>query len=55
MPLVFDKLTDRAIVVLDDFNTDEEKAMVNLWVKEFKGFDREKIKTEKETMILRKK
>lgn len=55
MPLLFEKLSDRAIVVLDDFNTDEEKAMVDLWVKEFKGFDREKIKTEKETMILRKK
>ncbi|HEY9708969.1 MAG TPA: class I SAM-dependent methyltransferase [Oculatellaceae cyanobacterium] len=55
LPLLFDSLSDDAIILLDDADRKDEEQIVNLWLKQFPGFELEKIATEKGTAILRKK
>jgi predicted O-methyltransferase YrrM len=55
LPLLFDSLSDEAIIILDDADRKDEKNIVELWLKQFNCFEVEKIDTEKGTVILHRK
>jgi predicted O-methyltransferase YrrM len=55
LPLLLDSLSDDAVILLDDADRKDEAKIVDLWLKQFSGFDLEKIDTEKGTAILRRK
>ncbi len=55
LPLLFDSLSDNAIIVLDDADRKDEEQIVKRWLEQFQGLELEKIATEKGTAILRKK
>ena len=55
LPLLFESLSDDAIILLDDADRKDEQQIVTLWLKQFPDFELEKIATEKGTAILRKK
>jgi predicted O-methyltransferase YrrM len=55
LPLLFDSLSDDAIIILDDADRKDEKDIVELWLKQFNCFEVERIDTEKGTVILHKK
>ncbi len=52
MPILFNQLSDDAIIVLDDALREDEKQVVELWLKEFNCFQFESIDSEKGTIIL---
>ena len=54
LPLLFDKLSDEAIIILDDGIREDEKEIVRLWLKEFEGLSAVLKHTEKGTYIIRK-
>ncbi|MEO0393151.1 MAG: class I SAM-dependent methyltransferase [Pseudomonadota bacterium] len=54
LPLLADRLTDRAVVVLDDANRVGEQQTLQRWTQEFPGWQVEMVATEKGTAILRR-
>jgi len=54
LPLLMKKLSDRAVIVLDDGVRKDEREIVRRWLKEFAGFRSEYLQTEKGTFILRR-
>lgn len=54
LPLLADRLSDRAVIVLDDFFRHSEREILALWLRRFPGFTHQIISTEKGTLILRK-
>lgn len=52
LPVVYDKLSNNAIVILDDYNREEEREVVNRWLKEYPDFTLEEIKTDKGLAVL---
>ena len=55
VPLLFDKLSEHAIVIIDDANHVDEQENIQTWMNEFKCFEREDYQNEKGIIILRKK
>lgn len=55
LPLLFESLSDDAIIILDDADRQDEKKIVELWLKQFNCFEVERIDTEKGTVILHRK
>ncbi|MBU1349403.1 class I SAM-dependent methyltransferase [Patescibacteria group bacterium] len=54
LPLLFDKLSDNAVILLDDTFRQDEKNIIERWLKEYGCFSCETINTEKGATILRK-
>lgn len=54
LPLLFDKLNNEAIIILDDGIRKDEKEIVRLWLKEFDGLSAVLTHTEKGAYIIRK-
>ncbi|RNC85563.1 MAG: class I SAM-dependent methyltransferase [Balneola sp.] len=55
LPLLEKYLDKNAVVILDDAGRKEEQESVQMWLKEFPGFEHEFIPTEKGISILRRK
>jgi len=55
LPYLIDRLTDDAIVIMDDGIRQEEKEICRRWVEEFPEFESEYVETEKGAFILRRK
>ena len=54
LPLLIDRLSDGAVIVLDDFFRHSEREILARWLRRFPGFTHQIISTEKGTLILRK-
>ena len=54
LPLLWNCLSDKAVVLLDDFKREDEKKIVELWKYEFNQFTTEVIDTERGSIIMRK-
>jgi predicted O-methyltransferase YrrM len=54
LPLFFDRLSDHAIVLLDDASREDEKENVERWLKEYGCFECEYVETETGAAILRR-
>jgi predicted O-methyltransferase YrrM len=55
LPVLFEKLSPNAVVLIDDAADSCNRRIVDLWMKEFPVFEKEWIDTEKGTVILRRK
>ena len=55
LPLLRDKLAQEYVLLLDDADREDERAIVERWKKEFGPFESEHIATEKGTVLLRHK
>jgi predicted O-methyltransferase YrrM len=55
LPLLNARLGPRAVVLLDDADREDERHVVELWMKEFPQFERRHVPSEKGTIILRKR
>jgi predicted O-methyltransferase YrrM len=54
LPLLFSRLSPRAVVILDDSRRPDEKQIVDAWLKEFRDFECEWLDTQNGTAILRR-
>lgn len=54
LPIFFNRLSEHAIVLLDDAARDDEKAIVEKWIGEYGCFDHEYVDTEKGAVVLRR-
>lgn len=54
LALLNGKLSDRAVIVVDDTRKADERALVGLWLEQFPGFVAEEVETEKGAMVLRR-
>jgi predicted O-methyltransferase YrrM len=54
LPVFFDRLSDHAVVLLDDAAREDEKIIVERWLKEYGCFRSEYVETEKGATILRR-
>ncbi|HKV89431.1 MAG TPA: class I SAM-dependent methyltransferase [Candidatus Dormibacteraeota bacterium] len=54
LPLLLDRLSDRAVIVLDDCFRHAEKEILARWLRDYPGLTHQVIGTEKVTVILRK-
>ncbi len=54
VPLMHDRLSPTAVILVDDARRKDEQAMVAQWTNRYQGFVREDLATEKGTIILRK-
>jgi predicted O-methyltransferase YrrM len=54
LPLLFNVLSENAVVILDDCKRDDERKIVDRWLREFHDFQCEWVDTEKGAAILRK-
>ncbi len=54
VPLLEDRLTPTALVLVDDARRPDEQAMVAEWMQRYEGFSRENYQSEKGTIILRR-
>jgi predicted O-methyltransferase YrrM len=54
LPLLADRLSERAVIVLDDCFRHAEKEILQKWLADFPAFTSETVGTEKGTVILRK-
>lgn len=54
LPILASRLSDNAIIVLDDASRPDEQRMVTRWLKEFGGFSVRHVNTEKGTVILQR-
>ncbi len=52
LPMLIDRLSDRAVLVVDDGRRADVRRMVALWLKEFDGFDCEALESEQGMFIL---
>jgi predicted O-methyltransferase YrrM len=55
LPYLYEFLSDKAIVILDDAGRTEEKEIVQMWLKEYPEFTHEYIRSKKGISILRRK
>lgn len=55
LPLLFESLSDDAIILIDDADRNDEKQMIELWLEQFHCFEVERIDSEKGTVILHRK
>ncbi len=55
LPVLLEKLSDNCIIVVDDAKREDERKVIETWVKEFSIFECEWYNTEKGTVILRRK
>jgi predicted O-methyltransferase YrrM len=55
LPILMPKLSDRAIVIIDDYDRAGDRANVQAWRQLFPDFDLEEYETEKGTAILRRR
>lgn len=54
LPVLFDRLSDDAVIILDDTIRADEQKVVDLWLKKFPGFQREDLDLEVGAIILRR-
>jgi len=54
LPILIDRLSDNAVVLLDDSLRRDESEMVDMWLREFTDILVEKVRTEKGAAILRR-
>ncbi|AFZ47932.1 hypothetical protein Cyast_1979 [Cyanobacterium stanieri PCC 7202] len=54
LPILFNKLTNNSIIILDDFKRKDLNKMVDLWLKKFSNFQLEVVNTKSGCLILRK-
>jgi O-antigen/teichoic acid export membrane protein/predicted O-methyltransferase YrrM len=54
LPVLADRLSDKAVIVLDDYFRHSEKEILARWLRDFPAFTHQAIGTEKGTVILRK-
>jgi O-antigen/teichoic acid export membrane protein/predicted O-methyltransferase YrrM len=54
LPILADRLSDKAVVVLDDCFRHAEREILARWLRDYAGFTSETVGTEKGTVILRK-
>jgi predicted O-methyltransferase YrrM len=54
LPLLIDKLSDSAVIILDDSARKEEKEIVRMWLKEYPEFEHQYIDSEKGISVLRR-
>ncbi len=54
LPYFYEKLSDKAVIILDDAGRDEEREIVEMWLKKYPEFTHEYIYTEKGISILRR-
>ena len=54
LPLLADRLSERAVIVLDDFFRQQEREILVRWLRRFPAFSHQTVSTEKGTLILRK-
>ena len=54
LPVLVRKLSPRAAILLDDCNREDERRVVEIWLKEFPGFEAERLPGEKGTVVLRR-
>ena len=52
LPILRDKMSDTAVIVVDDFDREDEKAMVDRWMKDNKEYSLETFRTEKGVAVL---
>lgn len=55
LPLMLERLSDRAVILVDDAARDDEQAMLKRWLAEFDGFVLTEIETEKGAAILKRR
>jgi predicted O-methyltransferase YrrM len=55
LPILFEKLAPRAVLLLDDADREDERRVVAAWMKEFEGFEAERVPGEKGTIVLRRR
>jgi predicted O-methyltransferase YrrM len=55
LPLLIERLSDNAVIVLDDGIRRDEQRIVQQWLQAFAGFELETLPTEKVTFVLRRK
>ncbi len=55
LPVLFDQLTDGACVFLDDAVRDDEKELVDMWLKEHPGLSHEFIETQRGCSVIKVK
>jgi len=53
LPVLFDQLKDGACVFLDDAARDEEKEIVNIWLKQYSFLEHEYVETERGCSVLK--
>ncbi len=54
LPLLYDRLSDEAVIIMDDGQRDEEQLIVALWLEQFDDLTAESLPSEKGTVILRR-
>jgi len=54
LPLLYDHLSENAVVVMHDTNRSEETAIINLWLEKFEDFTVEKFHSEKGITLLKR-
>lgn len=54
-PVFLEKLSEGAVIILDDADRKQDATMIGQWLKEFEGFEKESFSTQKGTVILRKR
>jgi len=54
LPLLVERLSPAALIFIDDGDRPAEKAVVERWLREFDGFARERLDTEKGAIVLRR-
>lgn len=55
LPILFEKLAPRAVLLLDDGDREDERRVVAAWMREFEGFEAEQVPGEKGTIVLRRR
>jgi len=55
LPVLYKQLAPGAVVVLEDAKRTDERQVVKMWMKEFRGFEYEFVDTQKGAAILRKR
>ena len=54
LPLLYDRLSDEAVIIRDDAQRDEEQPIVALWLEQFDDLTAKSLPSEKGTVILRR-
>jgi predicted O-methyltransferase YrrM len=54
LPLLHEYFSDDIVILLDDAGRSDEKTIVEMWTREFPGFEQENIRAEKGAVVLRR-
>lgn len=54
LPILIDLLSENAMILVDDADRKDEREILNLWMKQFNGFELELLKSDSGTAILRR-